>query len=217
LNSVWDDSKCYGTLKNTSTTFMFWDNDCIKVEIRYKAIAPAFLTCWNILWHTNLVWCNLFGSFQTWYMSFSWRHHFPCYIRTLFYYLIISFPDLVVIIGDNVESIFRRFCRLLKKKTCKRRKERSDLSHLLSLLSSSSLPYFLYLLHYFHDGTVLLNLIWSKETKAWELIKLWSKSNLFSLLNSCFEYWMFFYAYFSWLSRLITRRPASLLFVAIYC
>jgi hypothetical protein len=42
-------------------------------------------------------------------------------------------------------------------------------------------------------------------------------SNLVSLFNICFEYLMFCGVYFSWLSRLITRRPTSLLFVVIYC
>jgi len=140
LNSVWDDSKCYGTLKNTSTTFMFWDNDCIKVEIRYKAIAPALLTCWNILWHTNLVWCNLFGSFQTWYMSFSWRHHFPCYIRTLFYYLIISLNIQIwwLLLEIMLRVFLEDFVGFLKKKRVK--EEKRDQT---SLISS---PFFLPLL-----------------------------------------------------------------------
>ena len=152
-------------------------------------------------------------------MSFSWRHHFPCYIRTLFYYLIISLNIQIwwLLLEIMLRVFLEDFVGFLKKKRVK--EEKRDETSLISspFFSSSSLPYFLYLLHYFHDGTVLLNLIWSKETKAWELIKLWSKSNFFSLLNSCFEYWMFFYVYFPWLSRLITRKPASLLFVAIYC
>jgi hypothetical protein len=42
------------------------------------------------------------------------------------------------------------------------------------------------------------------------------RSNLFLLFNLYFEYWMFFGIYFSWLSRLISKRLTNLLFIAIY-
>ena len=94
------------------------------------------------------------------------------------------------------------------------KEEKGDQTSLFSLLCFSSLPYFPF---FFRDS-------WWYYVTKFDLVEGNRSlrinntviSNLVSLFNLCFEYWMFCGVYFSWLSRLITRRPTSLLFVAIY-
>ena len=100
---------------------------------------------------------------------------------------------------------FRRFCRLLKwKKICKGEKGRScQILSPLSLLSSSSLISFSSLWYSWWYCVTKFDLVQGNGSLR---IKIIVRSNLFSLFNLCFVYWMFFGAYFSWLSCLITMR-----------
>ena len=92
--------------------------------------------------------------------------------------------------------------------TCKRGEEKSDWTHmpLFSLCSNFS---FLFL-----SWPCLAKLLYlGKGNWSFGINKI-VRSNLFLLFNLCSEVLLYL---FSWLSHLITRRPTSLLFVAIYC
>ena len=71
---------------------MFWvlrDIGYIKVEIGLEVIALALLTFWNVPLPEILIHgfdAFIFGSFQIWCKKTpAKKHHFPSYIRTLFY------------------------------------------------------------------------------------------------------------------------------------
>jgi hypothetical protein len=92
---------------------------------------------------------------------------------TLYFYLIISLNIQIwwLLLQYNIESIFRRFRKLLKRKKYKRENEkiRSDRISLHSLLSFYSSPPFLWS---FHDGNKKLNFYLVKENKNLKINKI---------------------------------------------
>ena len=128
----------------------------------------------------------IFGNFQIWCMKIpAEKHHFPSYITT-FIFIINQIWILLlrIFLGD--------FVGLGKGElTCKRGEEKSELD-----IDASLSPLLWFSPLSFHHGPVWLKLLYLVKGN-WSLgINKTVRSNLFSLFNLCFEYRMFFCAYF---------------------
>ena len=131
----------------------------------------------------------IFRSFQIWCMKNpAEKHHFPSYIRT-FFFIIFSLISQIWILLFRI--FLRDFVGLGKGElTCKRGEEKSDWTRtpLSPLFSNFSFE--------FSSWPCLAKLLYLVE-RNWSLgINKTVRSNLFLLFDLCFEYQMFFCAYF---------------------